>query len=661
LNTAAILFSQGLPDPRGCEYRECWAGRTSGPDRKLHGWILPKRGAYGKRFAIQWNGVICPVNAVGRRLDLGRDVDVRLRTVRDSSEPWDGVPLALLLRLGEAGLAERVWMAIGESNHDTRSYLRRANAWTDANYWQAGLEHVTGDDRVALARLLFLHSLLDRVEAEATRQGVPATDPARTTLTRLRERVSPLLDDQRRRALEAVAGAFPNRPAQRPAKQQVRIAALIRQLDQVNAFPLEDAPQIRALIRVRAAAVTPLLEVVQHDLRLTRSQAFESFDLTGRGMVPVADVAAFTRGPQAGLLMATGEMVPVADAALVALAGIVGRSETQTILGTVEPRTDRSDKWFRARQAGAFRLYLASWHYNEGLLEPEEEGTEGRFNLFLTGTSLRESLARIMQKAGRKYVVSPEVPDIPIYLALYGVSVERALRLLNVDLYRRIPYFRMETETEPWLFTTTPWTPPTKLNRDEAPTPSNDRISFRFNGTPLREALDQILRGKGDYSVDSNVPDLPIFLDLHDVPYRQATRRVVMYVRERVPGFAVRSEDFLMFQLYSGPDRPARLIPVIVRHKPSGPKRRIADQKFDMEFAGVSLRDGLAWLMQGVPEEYSVDARTPDVPVNLQLQNVTIEEAMRAFVRTVRSKVPGFAMRRKSQSRVFTLYAPDHL
>src|SRR5262245_37547524 len=56
VKAAALLFEQGLADPRGCEYRA--VELTSG--KRTHGWVLPAKDGDKQRFAVCWNGLVCP-------------------------------------------------------------------------------------------------------------------------------------------------------------------------------------------------------------------------------------------------------------------------------------------------------------------------------------------------------------------------------------------------------------------------------------------------------------------------------------------------------------------------------------------------------------------------------------------------------------------------
>lgn len=63
------------------------------------------------------------------------------------------------------------------------------------------------------------------------------------------------------------------------------------------------------------------------------------------------------------------------------------------------------------------------------------------------------------------------------------------------------------------------------------------RLNVQFTKVPFREALGMIFKGSGlQYSIDPNVPDLPITLRLTDVTIQQALRLAVRQAASSVPG-----------------------------------------------------------------------------------------------------------------------------
>ena len=350
VSATRILFEQGLADPRGCEYRriEVKVGNEWGvgaADARTHGWVLPRAKDRDEDFAVCWNGLVYPVVKLGDKADL--DADIRalvdsakaeraevqkspyFRTVggilvgdRDFPESIavavkqpQAIKICLLLRLGRADLAEpffaaaTVWKPDATGGRDLTdygiSYLTMASDWAWCLFDRAVNAHARGDDRVALADSRLLVEARKKIEARATAMGFarPQQGVGNRADRPYLEFLGPLdalHDDQERRAREPVRGEVPPRGAD-PAP---RIAALIRDLDQIaphpmprrpGGIPMWMEPAVAAIIAEGDAAVDPLLRVLESDTRLTRlasgSEAFRRGPSRQRTMTTVADAA----------------------------------------------------------------------------------------------------------------------------------------------------------------------------------------------------------------------------------------------------------------------------------------------------------------------------------------------------------------------------------
>src|ERR1019366_4124102 len=129
LSATTDLFTAGLSDPRGCEYREIvvpfrarpgWSPTADADAFKTHGWVLSAQAGESRRYAVCWNGLVYPLALVGPPADLDRDIrDLLAKDVAPTSDemrldpprPLPGesmafdrftlIKLPLLLRLGK--------------------------------------------------------------------------------------------------------------------------------------------------------------------------------------------------------------------------------------------------------------------------------------------------------------------------------------------------------------------------------------------------------------------------------------------------------------------------------------------------------------------------------------------------------------------------------
>lgn len=292
LDAARLLFAQGFPDPRDCEYRaiELEVGSIRPRDGGLvatRGFLLP-----GKSHAIAWNGLVYPVHSVGVHVDLAADVAALLAKppapARKSPaiEERESVSLAarlpavlLLARRGESAAAADLWHATGfDLAGEPDPYDALATEWVWRLYDRATTAHLRGAHPLALESLRVLATVQPLVEAAAAQRRIARRDRKHPYLDFL-EPVPVLLADEQRRATRGPRLPLPDGPAMAKLSEDQRVALLVDHLDEVvapdsliagNVDPKRD-PIVEALIDLGAPAVEPLIEVVASDQRLTRS------------------------------------------------------------------------------------------------------------------------------------------------------------------------------------------------------------------------------------------------------------------------------------------------------------------------------------------------------------------------------------------------------
>ena len=378
VSATATLFQQGLADLRGCEYREIevvvgsfeppWSDTT----QKTHGWVLPDADKQSQHFGICWNGLVYPLVSIGKPADMRADASAAAKgEVEDAlvgtgrywnayfedfclCHPWEGrsvshdsplpVKACLLLRMGEAELADKIWNrwrsglanypvpkqlynSTEESSENVEAnkpylkdpYLILANCWTLSLFDRAVAAHMRGDDHLALASAEMLATVRPAVEAEAANRGFARPSPEKIQQGAAyflldAHRASELLADQRRRvkdrrlgvappvlsgdypdleSLESYALALAKHLTHYPEKTR-RIELLVRELEEeslasfgqcigASAWSFGGENVVAAFLANEGEdSVEPLLACLESDARLTR---FER--ITDRYPLPV--------------------------------------------------------------------------------------------------------------------------------------------------------------------------------------------------------------------------------------------------------------------------------------------------------------------------------------------------------------------------------------
>lgn len=309
VDRTAFLLQHGMGDPRGGQYRSAmvYVGSLWGQDDKpseIHGWVLPKKGD-GPAWIVAPTGLIYRVESVGDPVDLDKDIarlnqpnPLQLRPLGQAPVTNFAPPetIGLLLVAGRKDLAERLQPA--QTMVGRGDFLSQ---WFD----QAVTAHMRGDDETAARVAWAIRRERPFFEQEAlSRRGQqyatsPGGQPYKTdeqfpyldVLPALIEDTERRLDEKPKPSLD-LAGV---------SKQPIdeRIKTLIGYLDEVKArqwgqpggVNLADDPIVRQLIEVGTPAGEALIDVMEHDERLTRSVSFGRDFFPNRNLIRVKDAA----------------------------------------------------------------------------------------------------------------------------------------------------------------------------------------------------------------------------------------------------------------------------------------------------------------------------------------------------------------------------------
>ena len=261
----ALLFAQGLADPRGLDYREVEIAIGASDDytttpiaAHTHAWVFD-----GGRHAVAWNGLVYPVARAGLPADLRADVASFDRprstawTEADAVSADRAAPLkaAMLARLGE----DRAAVALAPAE---APYTVLASAWVHALLDRAIAAHGRRDHAMALA--------------SARRAAIAAAEVSAHGVT---FRSFDGLDDIPRLIADEQRPSHSQLPdasvlAAMPVDE--RLDALVAHLDDaelhvVSFGQTSDRLIVPALVQIGPAAVERLLDVVASDARMTRS------------------------------------------------------------------------------------------------------------------------------------------------------------------------------------------------------------------------------------------------------------------------------------------------------------------------------------------------------------------------------------------------------
>ncbi len=280
-----VLFDElSMVDTRELELRHATVhvGNVWGGDGSVEtiAWLLPER-VEGRPFVLARDGLLYPAERIGEpaaasdRVEHEQEHPIAPTPSDILADPNGLVWIAQLLRAGELDEARAAWERIRanidpeERPHPRFDAQHVATNWLWSRVERAVCAHMRGDDPLALHDAQIANRLLrehgEHFDANQTGSDVIPT----------------LLVDQQRRATEPQR--MPRSEIESGSRDvSVRVPQLIAELDQVAArqwgqpggVNLADDVVVRELIQIGEPAVEALLEVLEHDDRLTRSVHF---------------------------------------------------------------------------------------------------------------------------------------------------------------------------------------------------------------------------------------------------------------------------------------------------------------------------------------------------------------------------------------------------
>lgn len=328
------LLAQGFADPRSLPYHEVEITLTTKPEEPrrrvaVQAFVLPNQ-INGHAFGIAWNGLVYPLESVGKVANVSADVHSLLQHDRELCARFrDIVPdgaclrsrspraeihsllleeilpshIGLLWARGEIEFATTLWQTwiLGGMPEDTPEisleerdiYGRLASHFRYVVEDRAFWAHVRGDDAIALANLRGAAKIKNEIAMSAKVLGISEetwSSPPSIDL---------LLADQEKRARrnDRATTQFPDKL---PMNQNERIKFLVDLLDEVNEpvfarYGQEkrvlDDKILHALVAEGQPAIVPLANALETDTRMTRSVWYQPHGIKLFSVADVAEIA----------------------------------------------------------------------------------------------------------------------------------------------------------------------------------------------------------------------------------------------------------------------------------------------------------------------------------------------------------------------------------
>ena len=280
VEAVAFMLENGLEDPRGLEFVEV---QTHRPDpyntlgSKQIGWLLPN----GKEM-INLLGLRRPVHSVVGKVDEAKIFYLRPGIIYSEPQKY-ALMSALLLVDGKTQLAEAGFSKEGEQKH---WFIYLSSLFLGTKFHAAVNLHNNGDDEGAFRLAQELQKLWPLYEARAAKGLTEREIQILTGMSYLPPTAKPLffrflttIEDIARDSSRRIKESRPILDPEKISNQDERIAVRIQNLENAKAMirsgsgsaSLASDSSIRSFMAEGAAAVEPLLRVLEKDDRLTRT------------------------------------------------------------------------------------------------------------------------------------------------------------------------------------------------------------------------------------------------------------------------------------------------------------------------------------------------------------------------------------------------------
>lgn len=179
------------------------------------------------------------------------------------------------------------------------------------------------------------------------------------------------------------------------------------------------------------------------------------------------------------------------------------------------------------------------------------------------------------------------------------------------------------------------------------------KVSVDLKDAALRDGIRMLFEGTGlQYSIEPSVPNVPVSLSVQDVPAPAALRLLLRQAAASVSGLTF--------------SRDGKVYVIRVRRAEAepGPRSGVVlaadegERKVTLNFRDTPLRDAINILFTGSGLQYAVDPNVPNVPVNLNVREITVQQALRLVIKQAAATAPGLTYSRDGDVYLIRMRPP---
>lgn len=265
---------------------------------------------------------------------------------------------------------------------------------------------------------------------------------------------------------------------------------------------------------------------------------------------------------------------------------------------------------------------------------------DGDYRVSLTNGRLTKVLPILFDKMKVKFRIEPDVPPIPINIQLRPSRWDQALPLIILEAYKQEPTITYSLDGDTYVVHLQK-TAAGVLAPNSAAVPAR-RVQVQLVDTPLRDALEQVLRGSAwKFQISPQVPDVRITYTANGEPEMSALRNVLRQASAKSKQVTYR-EGVNMLYIELGP-LPGEQ-PVVIEKRPEELKTT------SFSATKQRLREVVKLIAGATRSTVHVAPNVPDVAITFSAQG-TIEQVMKALLESTRGVLPNLVFRREGGSK----------
>ncbi|HEU4754746.1 MAG TPA: STN domain-containing protein, partial [Armatimonadota bacterium] len=85
----------------------------------------------------------------------------------------------------------------------------------------------------------------------------------------------------------------------------------------------------------------------------------------------------------------------------------------------------------------------------------------------------------------------------------------------------------------------------------------------------------------------------------------------------------------------------------------------MADRKVTLDLREIPLRDAIALLFRNSGLQYSIDPNVPNVPITLNIRDISLQAALRLIIRQAASGIPGLTQGKEGEIYIIRIRPPQ--